>query len=163
MKLVFLMIGCVSLIVWDNSVAKEYIKVQQQYQKLHHWTKMVENHKALADRLALLEKTSMVKERKITYLLQMIAGSYELKDIQVVCESHPKFVRCTLVAKAISDQHIFDFMENLPRLLPNVLGVTKGKIERHQSVTKEALAQLASGKALTFLTTTLTIDWHQIP
>lgn len=60
---------------------------------------------------------------------------------------------------AISDVHVFSFLQELERRMPGFIRVTKLKITRKTGMSIEALAQLSSGNKLEMIDTALKFTW----
>lgn len=159
----------VGLSIWAHHQQEVHVQMkemhrlqQQRCEQALRWEKLSNEHQTLVARLPRLPAMIQVKGPKVRYVLEQMAHAHQLQEVQVTCEETTRRARCKVMAKGVSDAPIFAFMDQVSGVLPNVFGVTCGRIERYQSVTREALAGLAAGKPLTFLSSTLTIEWYYL-
>lgn len=60
---------------------------------------------------------------------------------------------------AISDLHVYAFMQSLSRELPGIIKFTQFKITRKVMVDEDAIAQLALGRTINTVEAEVTFDW----
>lgn len=104
----------------------------------------------------------LVKQHRISLSDKLeYSAEHELKHPELTALTTPVFVRqdAKLRFSAISDLHVYAFIDGLARKLPGVIRITQFKLTRKAPLDTDTIAQLAEGKQVNTVDAELTFDW----